>query len=94
MVLSDNEKPYMLARSSEKLNQDLRIYTIDHIDSLENLSDEVEFCQEPTVEYMKKGDHGELSSETMMSINTISIVQLGKYLYLSFEFATMLIFAV
>ena len=92
MVLSDNEKPYMLVRPSEKLNQDLRIYTIDHMDSLENLSDGEEFCQDPTVEYMKKGDHGELSSETMMSINTI--VQLGKYLYLSFEFATMLIFAV
>ena len=73
----------MLIRPSEKLNQDLRIYTIDHIDSLENLSDGVEFCQEPTVEYMKKGYHGELSSETMMSINTISIVQLGKYLYFS-----------
>ena len=27
---------------------------MDHIDSLENLCDEVEFCQEPTVEYMKK----------------------------------------
>ena len=67
---------------------------MDHIDSLENLCDEVEFCKEPMVEYMKKGDHGELSSETMMSINTISIVQLGKYLYLSFEFATMLIFAI
>ena len=63
------------------------------MDSLENLSDGVEFCQDPAVEYMKKGDHGELSSKTMMSINTISIVQLGKYLYLSFEFATMLIFA-
>ena len=68
----------MLVRPYEKLNQDLRLYTIDHIDSLENLSDGVEFCQELTVEYMKKGDHGELSSEAMMSINTISIVQLGK----------------
>ena len=94
MVLSDNEKPYMLVKPSEKLNQDLRIYTIDHMDSLENLSDGVEFCQDPTVEYMKKGDHGELSSETMMSISAMFEVPLGKYLYLSFEFATMLIFAV
>ena len=61
----------MLVRSSEKFNQDLRIYTIDHIGSLENLSDGVEFCQEPTVEYMRKGDHDELSSETMMRTSTM-----------------------
>ena len=67
---------------------------MDHIDSLENLCDEVEFCQVPTVEYMKKGDHGELSSETMMSISTMFEVQLGKYLYASFEIATILILAV
>ena len=51
---------------------------MDHIDSLENLCDEVEFCQETTVEYMKKGDHDELSSETMMSTSTMFEVQLGK----------------
>ena len=62
----------MLVRPSEKLNQDLRIYTVDHVDSLENLSDGVEVCQKPTVEYMKKGDHGELSSETMIGTTTDS----------------------
>ena len=51
---------------------------MDHIDSLENFCDEVEFCQETTVEYMKKGDHDELSSETMMSTSTMFEVQLGK----------------
>ena len=51
---------------------------MDHIDSLENLCDEVEFCQEPTVEYMKKGDHGELSSETMIGVTTMLEIQLRE----------------
>ena len=51
---------------------------MDHIDSLENLCDEVEFCQKPTVEYMKKGDHGELSSETMTSTSTMFEIQLRR----------------
>ena len=65
---------------------------MDHIDSFENLCDEVEFCQEPTVEYMNKGDHGELSSETMISTNTMLDIQLREIPLFSFEFATLLIF--
>ena len=36
---------------------------------------------------MKKGDHGELSSETMISTATMSEIQLGEIPLFSFEFA-------
>ena len=49
---------------------------MDHIDSLGNLCDEVDFCQQPTVEYMKKGEHSELSSETMIGATTMLKIQL------------------